>query len=87
MIGFECRIANSALENLVHEAMLEAIPDQEMDVNGFAITLKILGSPTIQAENKSIAIALPLGINFSRQAGTIHCARSWQNPRKNKIGF
>ena len=69
MIGFECRIANSALENLVHEAMLEAIPDQEMDVNGFAITLKILGSPTIQAENKSIAIALPLGINFSRQAG------------------
>ena len=49
--------------------MLEAIPDQEMDVNGFAITLKILGSPTIQAENKSIAIALPLGINFHHQAG------------------
>lgn len=69
MIGFECRIANRALETLVYEALSDAIPDQEMDVNGFAITLKLLGSPLINAENKSISIALPLGINFSRQAG------------------
>ena len=69
MIGFECRIANRALETLVYEALSDAIPEQEMDVNGFAITLKLLGSPLINAENKSISIALPLGINFSRQAG------------------
>lgn len=69
MIGFEFKIANRALQHLLHEAIMKAIPEQDMDIHGFIIRLKILGSPLVKAEKKSIQIALPLGVHFKRHAG------------------
>ncbi|MBK8700084.1 MAG: DUF4403 family protein [Saprospiraceae bacterium] len=69
MVGFEFRISTRALEDLVHKALIEGIPAHSMEVNSFDIQLKVLGSPTVHAEDKCISISLPLGIHFARQAG------------------
>lgn len=69
MIGFVFKVTNNALERLVHDAILDALPDHELEVSGFSINLKVLGAPNIQADNKTIQISLPLGVGFSRQAG------------------
>jgi hypothetical protein len=43
MIGFEFKVTNNALERLVHDAIMDALPDNELEVSGFSINLKVLG--------------------------------------------